>query len=97
MITFLSGCVIGLVVGAIFAILWWAHRTPVDGLPCPHPMCRNRLPRQAALAADGISWADEDCSVCLGRVRFTSEYSAYSGLQGSQDRWVRVHVPEAKA
>jgi hypothetical protein len=66
----------------------------VNGIPCPHPMCRNMLPRQACLSSDGITWADEECSVCLGHVRFKSEYSAYSGLKGNQDRWIRISAPQ---
>lgn len=94
MISFSIGFLLGAISGLLVALAVWALRTPMEGLPCPHPMCRNRLPRQAALGTNG--WEDEECSVCLGRVRFKSFYSYVSGTPHAEDRWVRVHVPEAK-
>ncbi len=86
--------VVGFLGGLVVAAVIWAARTPVEGLPCPHPMCRNRLPRQAALGPHG--WVDEECSVCLGRVRFKSHYTHIDGITHEQDMWLRVHVPESK-
>lgn len=86
-----GGFGMGLLVGA------FRSRPERGTLPCPHPLCRNRLPRQAAIGPYG--WVEEDCNVCLGRVRFISCWSPFgdnAGRLDSADRWVRVHVPEAR-
>lgn len=85
--------------GAALFITGFRWRVPMgrkDGLPCPHAMCRNILPRQGALSVHGNIWEDETCPVCGGRVRFFSA-KLDPRARDPEDKYIRVHVPELKS
>lgn len=57
----------GFGLGCIAIRLYDRSRQP-DGLRCPHPMCRNILPRQGEWDRSTGEWAVESCPVCGGAV-----------------------------
>lgn len=76
--------------GAILAFI--LSKAP-DGLPCPHPMCRNALPRHGAWNFQTGDWAVEDCPICGGAVQFRSWHNK-SHVSHPDDKYIRIHQPE---
>lgn len=97
----MAGCIAGFALGILSAALKWARRTPVSGLPCPHPLCKNVLPKTGLWKIEpyknGGAWVEESCPVCLGRVLFVPRLGRGPDETHADDKYIRVHVPELKS
>lgn len=82
------GLVLGFFAGAFGAICWALRHESAD-LPCPHPHCRNRLPRRGTVNLSG-QYVTERCGVCEGLVLFNPEYKTKNVLDHN-DHYLRVH------
>lgn len=97
MTDFLVSMVAGAAGAALFiaGFRWRPPLPPKDGLPCPHAMCLNTLPRLGSWSHAQNEWAVETCLVCGGSVQFRG-FNERSSILHPQDTYIRVHVPEVK-
>lgn len=86
------GAISGGVVGAAGIAVYIGAKN-AESLPCPHALCRNRLPRQGLAVSHG--WAEEDCPVCGGRVHFHAVHQWPSRMLDGGDKYLRVPQKEA--
>lgn len=96
--------VVGFIAGGLFVagLLSGREMSEQDGLPCPHPHCKNRLPKMGPWKPlqynnRGGEWTEEQCPICEGRILFVPYLNRGPNETPELDKYIRVHVPELKS
>lgn len=97
MIFGILGCFALASVSFVLGVTVATRRAPY-GLPCPHAMCKNVLPRRGLWhnTSGKPGWVNEQCPVCGGTVIY-NPWSGNGHELHPNDCYIRVHVPELKS